>query len=65
MTLHVNMWLSRSRKLAGRLAPRSLPASATVRNIAVDALNGKMCSDETQDSRDKRTTGCHMSRETH
>lgn len=39
MTLHVNTWPTRSRKLAGRLALRSLPASAIVRRIAVDAFN--------------------------
>ena len=39
MTLHVNTWPTRSRELAGRLALRSLPASAIVRSIAVDALN--------------------------
>lgn len=39
MTLHVNTWPTRSRKLAGRLALRALPASAIVRSIAVDALN--------------------------
>ena len=38
MTLHVNTWPTRSRELAGRLARRSLPASAIVRSIAVDAL---------------------------
>ena len=39
MTLHVNTWPTRSRELAGRLAFRALPASATVRSIAIDALN--------------------------
>ena len=39
MTLHVNTWPTGSRELAGRLARRSLPASAIVRSIAVDALN--------------------------
>lgn len=38
MTLHVNTWPARSRELAGRLAVRSLPASALVRKIAVDAF---------------------------
>lgn len=38
MTLHVNTWPTRSRELAGRLALRSLPASAIVRRIAVDAF---------------------------
>jgi len=37
MTLHVNAWPTRSRELAGRLALRSLPASAIVHSIAVDA----------------------------
>ena len=37
MTLHINTWPTRSRELAGRLALRSLPASAIVRGIAVDA----------------------------
>jgi hypothetical protein len=36
MTLHVNTWPPRSRELAGRLALRTLPASAIVRRIAVD-----------------------------
>lgn len=39
MTLHVNTWPSRSRELAGRLVLRALPASASVRRIAVDAFN--------------------------
>ena len=38
MTLHVNTWPTRSRELAGRLACGALPASATVRRIAVDAF---------------------------
>jgi GR25 family glycosyltransferase involved in LPS biosynthesis len=38
MTLHVNTWPTHSRELAGRLAIRSLPASAIVRRIAVDAF---------------------------
>lgn len=37
MTLHVNMWPSRSRELAGRLARRRLPATAVVSSIAVEA----------------------------
>lgn len=37
MTLHFNTWPARSRELAGRLLLRSLPASAIVRRIAVDA----------------------------
>ena len=37
MTLHVNTWPSRSRKLAGRLAYRRLPATAVVRSISVEA----------------------------
>jgi len=37
MTLHFNTWPTRSRELAGRLLLRSLPASAIVRRIAVDA----------------------------
>lgn len=43
MTLHVNTWPTRSRELAGRLALRSLPASAVVRRIAVDALDATAC----------------------
>jgi beta-glucanase (GH16 family) len=39
MTLHLNTWPTRSRELAGRLALRALPASATVRSISIDALN--------------------------
>ena len=38
MTLHVNTWPTRSRELAGRLAVRSLPTSAIVRSIGVDAV---------------------------
>jgi hypothetical protein len=38
MALHFNTWPTRSRHLAGRLAPRRLPASAIVRGIAVDAF---------------------------
>jgi GR25 family glycosyltransferase involved in LPS biosynthesis len=41
MTLHVNTWPTRSRELAGRLAIRSLPASAIVRAIAVDAFDAR------------------------
>jgi GR25 family glycosyltransferase involved in LPS biosynthesis len=37
MRLHVNMWPSRSRELAGGLARRRLPAIAVVRSIAVEA----------------------------
>lgn len=43
MTLHVNTWPSRSRELAGRLALLSLPASAIVRSIAVDAFDASTC----------------------
>lgn len=43
MTLHVNTWPTRSRELAGRLALRSLPASAIVRSIAVDAFDASPC----------------------
>jgi hypothetical protein len=39
MTSHVNTWPTRSRELAGRVALRSLPASAIVRSIAVDAFD--------------------------
>jgi GR25 family glycosyltransferase involved in LPS biosynthesis len=35
MTLHVNNWPTRSRKLAGRLALRALPASAVLERISV------------------------------
>jgi GR25 family glycosyltransferase involved in LPS biosynthesis len=42
MTLHVNTWPTRSRELAGRLALRSLPASAIVRSIAVDAFDASV-----------------------
>jgi GR25 family glycosyltransferase involved in LPS biosynthesis len=41
MTLHVNTWPPRSRALAGRLALRALPASATVRRVAVDTHNAE------------------------
>jgi len=37
MSLHVNLWPSRSRELAGRLARRHLPATAVVKSIAVEA----------------------------
>lgn len=37
MTLHVNSWPARSRKLAGRLARGALPASAIVRRVVVDS----------------------------
>jgi GR25 family glycosyltransferase involved in LPS biosynthesis len=37
MTLHANTWPTASRELAGRLALRALPASATLRRVAVDA----------------------------
>jgi GR25 family glycosyltransferase involved in LPS biosynthesis len=39
MTLHVNTWPTASRELAGRLAPRALPASAIVRRVAVDTYD--------------------------
>ena len=39
MALHVNTWPTRSRELAGRLELHTLPASAIIRRIAVDALN--------------------------
>jgi len=42
MTLHVNTWPTRSRELAGRLALRSLPASAILRRVAVDAYNADL-----------------------
>ena len=38
MTLHANTWPTRSSELAGRLARRSLPASAIVRSIGLDAV---------------------------
>ena len=44
MTLHVNTWPTRSRELAGRLALRSLPASAIVRSIGVDAVDASASS---------------------
>ncbi|MGO1002665.1 family 16 glycosylhydrolase [Lysobacter sp. CA196] len=37
MTLHLNTWPSRSAELAGRLALRSLPVSAFVRNVFIGA----------------------------
>lgn len=37
MSLHVNLWPSRSRELAGRLARRHLPTTAVVKSIAVEA----------------------------
>lgn len=41
MTLHLNTWPTRSRELAGRLSARSLPASAVVQSIAVDAFESE------------------------
>lgn len=38
MTLHANLWPTRSKELAGKLALRSLPASATVHRISIDAV---------------------------
>jgi GR25 family glycosyltransferase involved in LPS biosynthesis len=38
MSLHVNIWPSRSRELAGRLAKRRLPATAVVSSIEVEAF---------------------------
>jgi hypothetical protein len=40
MALHVNLWPSRSRELAGRLARGRLPATAVVSSIAVEANVG-------------------------
>jgi beta-glucanase (GH16 family) len=37
MTLHVNSWVSRSTKLAGRINNRRLPATTLVRSIALEA----------------------------
>lgn len=37
MTLHINLWPSRSKELAGRLSIRKLPATAIVKCIAIDA----------------------------
>ena len=37
MSLHVNLWPSRSHQLAGRLALRHLPATAVVKSIVVQA----------------------------
>lgn len=39
MTLHVNTWPTSSRELAGRLTLRALPASAIVRQFAIDSYN--------------------------
>jgi GR25 family glycosyltransferase involved in LPS biosynthesis len=39
MTLHVNTWPTSSRELAGRLTLRALPASAIVRQVAIDSYN--------------------------
>ncbi len=47
MTVHVNTWPTRSRKLAGRLLKSALPVSATLCNIAIDAVNsGIVCADK-------------------
>ena len=37
MTLHINIWPSRSHELAGRLARRRLPTTAVVSSIVVEA----------------------------
>jgi beta-glucanase (GH16 family) len=37
MTLHANMWPTRSKELAGRLHTRSLPGITYVRKICIDA----------------------------
>jgi beta-glucanase (GH16 family) len=37
MTLHVNSWLSRSTKLAGRINNRRLPATTIVESISLEA----------------------------
>lgn len=37
MSLHVNLWPSRSRELAGRLVAQQLPATAVVTSIAIEA----------------------------
>lgn len=37
MSLYINLWPSRSRELAGRLAERQLPATAVVKVIAIEA----------------------------
>jgi beta-glucanase (GH16 family) len=42
MILHVNTWPTRSRKLAGRLDFHSLPASAILRRIAIDAFKAEV-----------------------
>jgi beta-glucanase (GH16 family) len=39
MTLHLNTWPTSSRELAGRLPLRALPASAIVRQVAIDSYN--------------------------
>jgi GR25 family glycosyltransferase involved in LPS biosynthesis len=41
MSLHVNLWPSRSRELAGRLAQRHLPTTAIVKSIVVQANRAK------------------------
>lgn len=40
MTLHVNSWPTRSRELAGQLVLGTLPATARVRRISVNAIRG-------------------------
>lgn len=39
MRLHVNIWPTSSRELAGRLKLRALPASAIVRQVAIDSYS--------------------------
>jgi GR25 family glycosyltransferase involved in LPS biosynthesis len=45
MVLHANLWPSRSRELAGRLARRRLPATAVVKSIAVESNVAKSVND--------------------
>jgi GR25 family glycosyltransferase involved in LPS biosynthesis len=61
MTLHVNTWPTRSRELAGRLALRSLPASAIVHSIAVDAFDASTdtapCERQFEERKDAKVMG--------
>ncbi len=41
MSLHANIWPSRSRELAGRLVDRKLPTTTFIKSITVEASNAK------------------------
>ena len=43
MTLHVNSWPARSRKFAGKLSLRALPAAVSLERIAVETYDMDAC----------------------